>query len=102
MKRAKSLLRVGPRWLAVLLVGVATLSTPLAPAAAQEADAGVVDLVVELLNDSDREIRALALEQIRAEAPRIHCITNLAANVFTANVLLALGAVMVLRPDLLG
>jgi hydroxyethylthiazole kinase len=36
---------------------------------------------------------AARLAEIRASAPRIHCITNLAANVLTANVLLAIGAV---------
>lgn len=36
---------------------------------------------------------AVRLGEIRAGAPRIHCITNLAANVLTANVLLAIGAV---------
>lgn len=36
---------------------------------------------------------AMRLAEIRASAPRIHCITNLAANVLTANALLAIGAV---------
>ncbi|MBA5777737.1 hydroxyethylthiazole kinase [Stappia sp. F7233] len=36
---------------------------------------------------------AAALEGLRARAPRIHCITNTVAQNFTANVLLALGAV---------
>jgi hydroxyethylthiazole kinase len=41
------------------------------------------------------------LERLRAQAPRVHCITNAVAQNFTANVLLALGAVpsMTLAPE---
>jgi len=34
-----------------------------------------------------------ALTRLRAQAPRVHCLTNAVAQAFTANVLLALGAV---------
>ena len=36
---------------------------------------------------------ARATERLRAKAPRVHCLTNAVAQAFTANVLLALGAV---------
>jgi hydroxyethylthiazole kinase len=41
------------------------------------------------------------LERLRARAPRVHCITNNVAQNFTANVLLAIGAVpsMTLSPE---
>jgi hydroxyethylthiazole kinase len=44
------------------------------------------------------------LVRVRARAPRIHCITNVVAQNFTANVLLAAGAVpsMTLSPDEIG
>lgn len=42
-----------------------------------------------------------ALARLRAQAPRVHCITNSVAQAFTANVLLAAGCVpsMTLSPD---
>src|SRR6202789_717272 len=44
------------------------------------------------------------LARLRARAPRVHCITNSVAQQFTANVLLAAGAVpsMTLSPDEIG
>lgn len=41
------------------------------------------------------------LERIRARAPRVHCITNAVAQNFTANMLLAVGAIpsMTIAPD---
>src|SRR4051812_27442781 len=41
------------------------------------------------------------LARIRARAPRVHCITNIVAQAFTANVLLAIGAVpsMTIAPE---
>ena len=44
------------------------------------------------------------LMRVRARAPRIHCITNAVAQNFTANVLLAAGAVpsMTLSPEEIG
>lgn len=39
------------------------------------------------------EIAAQALERMRTTRPRVHCITNTVAQAFTANVLLAAGAV---------
>jgi len=36
---------------------------------AQESDDGLVDLVIGLLADSDKDVRSLALEQVRTEAP---------------------------------
>src|ERR1700704_378924 len=38
-------------------------------------------------------ITAEILERIRAKRPRVHCITNAVAQTFTANMLLAAGAV---------
>ena len=43
--------------------------------------------------DFDAGIAADLLERVRRTAPRVHCITNAVAQHFTANVLLALGAV---------
>ena len=47
---------------------------------------------------------AAVLERVRAKSPRVHCITNSVAENFTANVLLALGAVpsMTLSPVEIG
>jgi hydroxyethylthiazole kinase len=47
------------------------------------------------------EIAATVLQRIREQAPRVHCITNTVAQQFTANVLLAAGAVpsMTLSPQ---
>lgn len=47
---------------------------------------------------------AEALEAVRAAAPRVHCITNDVAQAYTANTLLALGAVpsMTIAPDEVG
>ncbi len=44
---------------------------------------------------------AEVLEKIRASAPRVHCLTNAVAQAFTANVLLALGAIpsMTISPE---
>lgn len=49
--------------------------------------------------EADRVLKAL--ERLRADTPRVHCITNGVAQGFTANVLLALGAVpsMTLSPE---
>lgn len=47
---------------------------------------------------------AAILERLRAKAPRVHCITNSVAQNFTANALLALGAIpsMTLSPAEIG
>ena len=47
---------------------------------------------------------AALLERLRAQAPRVHCITNAVAQNFTANALLAIGAVpsMTLSPEEIG
>src|SRR5271165_3907860 len=47
------------------------------------------------------DIAATVLQRIREHAPRVHCITNTVAQQFTANVLLAAGAVpsMTLSPQ---
>src|SRR5437588_1376117 len=44
---------------------------------------------------------AAVLARLRAKSPRVHCITNAVAQNFTANVLLAIGAVpsMTIAPD---
>ena len=50
------------------------------------------------------DIAADVLARIRARQPRVHCITNAVAQNFTANVLLAVGAVpsMTVAPDEIG
>src|SRR5579862_7363023 len=50
------------------------------------------------------EFAATLIERLRARAPRVHCITNSVAQAFTANVLLAAGAVpsMTLSADEIG
>src|SRR5271166_4740681 len=47
---------------------------------------------------------AVVLERVRTRAPRVHCITNAVAQNFSANMLLALGAVpsMTIAPDEVG
>jgi hydroxyethylthiazole kinase len=55
----------------------------------------------------DSQLPAIAadvLERLRRQAPRVHCITNAVAQVFTANALLAAGAVpsMTIAPDEVG
>src|SRR5687767_8497952 len=42
-----------------------------------------------------------ALDRLRQRGPRVHCITNAVAQAFTANVLLAVGAVpsMTIAPE---
>jgi hydroxyethylthiazole kinase len=47
------------------------------------------------------DIAAVMLARLRARAPRVHCITNTVAQQYTANVLLALGAVpsMTISPE---
>ena len=47
------------------------------------------------------DIAADMLARMRARAPRVHCITNAVAQTFTANMLLAAGAVpsMTIAPD---
>jgi hydroxyethylthiazole kinase len=49
-------------------------------------------------------ITADILTRLRARAPRVHCITNAVAQTFTANVLLAAGAIpsMTVSPDEIG
>ena len=44
-------------------------------------------------HDDVPQIAAALLDRLRARAPRVHCITNAVAQNFTANVLLAAGAV---------
>ncbi len=50
------------------------------------------------------DIAATVLQRIREHTPRVHCITNTVAQQFTANVLLAVGAVpsMTLSPQEIG
>src|ERR1700752_5114626 len=50
------------------------------------------------------DIAADTLARLRAKSPRVHCITNAVAQTFTANVLLAAGAVpsMTLSADEIG
>src|SRR3977135_487423 len=50
------------------------------------------------------QITADILARLRARAPRVHCITNSVAQAFTANTLLAVGAIpsMTLSADEIG
>src|ERR1700722_13772008 len=50
------------------------------------------------------DIAADVMARIRSRAPRVHCITNSVAQQYTANMLLAAGAVpsMTLSPDEIG
>lgn len=50
------------------------------------------------------QLAAEILARVRARAPRVHCITNTVAQAFTANVLLAFGAVpsMTITPEEIG
>src|SRR5437879_1770607 len=50
------------------------------------------------------DITADILARVRARTPRVHCITNAVAQTFTANMLLAAGAVpsMTIAPDEIG
>jgi hydroxyethylthiazole kinase len=54
--------------------------------------------------DNVSQIAAALLDRLRARAPRVHCITNTVAQSFTANMLLAAGAVpsMTLSPEEMG
>ena len=54
--------------------------------------------------DDVPQIAAALLDRLRARSPRVHCITNAVAQNFTANVLLAAGAVpsMTLSPEEIG
>jgi len=56
------------------------------------------------MRDPSRDLPSLAadvLARVRARAPRVHCITNAVAQNFTANMLLALGAIpsMTIAPE---
>ena len=55
-------------------------------------------------HDDVPQIAAALLDRLRARSPRVHCITNAVAQNFTANVLLAAGAVpsMTLSPEEIG
>ena len=54
--------------------------------------------------DEVAQIAAVLLGRVRARSPRVHCITNAVAQNFTANILLAAGAVpsMTLSPEEIG
>jgi hydroxyethylthiazole kinase len=54
--------------------------------------------------DNVPQIAVALLDRLRARSPRVHCITNAVAQNFTANVLLAAGAVpsMTLSPEEIG
>ena len=49
-----------------------------APAHAQQPSDELVDLVIELISDDDQDIRALAFEQIRTEAPGVEATRRFA------------------------
>ena len=50
------------------------------------------------------QVAAALIERLRTRTPRVHCITNAVAQNFTANVLLAIGAIpsMTLSPEEIG
>ena len=56
------------------------------------------------MRDTLPHIAADILTRLRARSPRVHCITNAVAQAFTANVLLATGAIpsMTLSADEIG
>lgn len=56
------------------------------------------------VSQADLQVCAAALDAVRARAPRVHCITNSVVQNFTANVLLAFGAIpsMTINPDEIG
>jgi hydroxyethylthiazole kinase len=56
------------------------------------------------VHESVAESAAALLDRLRARTPRVHCITNAVAQNFTANALLAIGAVpsMTLSPEEIG
>ncbi|HEY7247885.1 MAG TPA: hydroxyethylthiazole kinase [Xanthobacteraceae bacterium] len=58
-------------------------------------------LAPDALTDQDLKLAIDAVLHVRSRRPRIHCITNAVAQNFTANVLLAVGAVpsMTVAPD---
>jgi hydroxyethylthiazole kinase len=53
------------------------------------------------LNSELSDIAADVFARVRARAPRVHCLTNAVAQTFTANVLLAVGAIpsMTIAPE---
>jgi hydroxyethylthiazole kinase len=55
-------------------------------------------------HDDVPQIAAALLDRLRAQNPRVHCITNAVAQNFTANVLLSLGCIpsMTLSPEEIG
>lgn len=67
------------------------------PDAAMRDDLSAKDLLAKDLP----QFAAALLDRLRTRSPRVHCITNAVAQNFTANVLLALGAVpsMTLSPE---
>ncbi len=58
-------------------------------------------MTADLTQTFSSEVICAGLRRVRQEAPRVHCITNAVAQSFTANVLLALGAVpsMTIAPE---
>jgi len=54
---------------AAVLAAAAMLLTPLAGKAAEETDSDLLQMVVDLVGDTDRDMRALGLQQVREEVP---------------------------------
>lgn len=48
---------------------------------------------MDTISQSDLQVCAAALDAVRARTPRVHCVTNSVVQNFTANVLLAFGAI---------
>lgn len=56
------------------------------------------------ISQDDLQVCAAALDGVRARTPRVHCVTNSVVQNFTANVLLAFGAIpsMTINPEEIG
>lgn len=59
---------------------------------------------MDTVSQSDLQVCAAALDAVRAQTPRVHCVTNTVVQNFTANVLLAFGAIpsMTINPEEIG
>ena len=58
----------GAKFMVIRLLVLAVVTLAVSPTSAQDEDQQLVDLVVNLLNEKDKDLRALGLEQVRTEA----------------------------------
>lgn len=65
--------------LVLVFLGLLWWPVALRSARGAEADDGLVEMVISFLHDKDKEIRSLALEQVRAEVPGTDATQRLAA-----------------------